>query len=202
MGRARLPGRGIPGAEAFEVGGGAIAEPAVELGGVFELLAAAAGDGDEAGGEVGEAAHVDPEFFELADGEDVFLAVAPAFLDVFEGDIGGHFGGDAADGGGEFFAGGGGVGAIGVGAEDVVAGEVEGGEELVEVNPAGIGVVIGELEFDVFAGEGEAFDKAGAAIDAGEAAAAIFEAAGDDFEGEGSAGVEVEAEEGGVGVGA
>ena len=35
-----------PLAQSFEIGGGAVAEPAVELGRVFELLAAEAGDGD------------------------------------------------------------------------------------------------------------------------------------------------------------
>ncbi len=38
----------LPLAKAFEVGGGAVAEPAVELGLVFELLAAGAGVSCEA----------------------------------------------------------------------------------------------------------------------------------------------------------
>ena len=43
----------------------AVVGPAVELGGVFELLAAAAIDGQEGTAQVGERAHVAPEFLEL-----------------------------------------------------------------------------------------------------------------------------------------
>lgn len=90
----------------FDGGGGAIAEPAVELGLVLELLSAGAGDDHEAGGEVGEGGEVAPEFFELGDGKHVFLAVAPAAFDVFEGDVGGDAGGEAPDGGGDGLGGG------------------------------------------------------------------------------------------------
>ena len=38
-----------PLAQPFEIRGGAVAEPAVELGGIFELLATEAGDGEVAG---------------------------------------------------------------------------------------------------------------------------------------------------------
>ena len=81
--------RRLPIAEAGDVGGGAVALPAVELRLVLELLAAGAGDEGEGAGDVGEAGHVAPEFFELGDGVDVFLAVAPAFFYVFDGDVGG-----------------------------------------------------------------------------------------------------------------
>lgn len=162
------------------MGGGAVAEPAVELGGVLELLAAEAGDGEVMGLDGGQAGHVHPEFFKLADGEDVLLAVAPAFFDVLEGDVGGHAGGEAADGGAGF----GGV-------PEVVAGELENREQGVDVDPAGIGVVVGEVEFVLLVGHGEAFDELEPAIHAGEAAAAVFEAARDDLEGEPGAGGEV-----------
>ena len=58
------------------------------------------------------------------------------------------------------------------------------GEKLVDVNPTGVGVVVGKLEFVLFAGHRQAFDQSQPAIDAGEAAAAILEPAGDDFKGE------------------
>lgn len=74
------------------------------------MLSAGTGDDDEAGGEVGEGGEVAPEFFELRNGEDVFLAVAPAAFNVFEGDVGGDAGGEATDGGGDGFGGGGGGG--------------------------------------------------------------------------------------------
>ncbi len=38
-----------PFAEGFQIGGGAVAEPTVELGGVFELLTTEAGNGDVTG---------------------------------------------------------------------------------------------------------------------------------------------------------
>ena len=54
--------------------GAAISEPAVELGGVLELLTTEAWDGDEAGLPVGECGDVAPEFLELRDGENILLA--------------------------------------------------------------------------------------------------------------------------------
>lgn len=181
-----------PLAEGFDVVGGAITEPGVELGGVLELLAAKAGDDEEVGLDFGEGGEVRPEFFELEDGEDVLLSVAPAFFYFLDGDVGGEFGGDVTDSGGDFFP---------VVGEEVVAGEAEEGEELVEVDPGRHGVVVGEGEFVFLAREGEAFEEAGAFVDAGEAATAVFESAGDDLEGEAGAGVEVVAEEAGVEIG-
>ena len=60
---------------------------------------------------------------------------------------------------------------------EVGAVEAEGGEELVEIDPAGVRVVVGQGELGFFARHGEAFDEPDAAIDAGQAAAAVFEAA-------------------------
>jgi len=62
----------------------AVVGPGVELGGVFELLTAAGVDGQERTAHVGERAHVAPELLELGDRVDVFLAVAPASLDVLD----------------------------------------------------------------------------------------------------------------------
>ena len=73
----------LPVAEAGDVGGGAVALPAVELGLVFELLAALAGHEGEGVGDVGETGHVAPEFLELSDREHVFLTVAPALFHIF-----------------------------------------------------------------------------------------------------------------------
>ena len=138
--------------------------------------------------------HVAPEFFELGDGEDVFLSVAPALFDFLQRDIGRHPCREGADSGGDFFS------AAGP-RREVGAGEGEGGEELVEVDPGGEGIVIGQGEFGFLAGHGETFDQPGTAVDAGEAAAAVLEAAGDDFEGEGRAAFEVLAEQGGIDIG-
>lgn len=92
-----------PFAQFFQIRGGAVAQPAVELGWVLELLSAEAGDGGVAGIDGWKIAHVHPEFFKLADGENVLLAVAPAFFDLLEGDVGRHFCGEGADGGVDFF---------------------------------------------------------------------------------------------------
>ena len=62
------------------MGGGAVADPGVELGLFFELLAARARDDEEAAVALGEGTHVAPKFFELSDRENIFLAVAPAFF--------------------------------------------------------------------------------------------------------------------------
>lgn len=83
-----------------------------------------------------------------------------------------------------------------------MAGEAEGVEEAVEVDPGGHGVVVPELELVFFAGKGEAFDQAWEAVDAGEAAAAVLKAAGDDFEGEAGVGGAVGGEQCGIGLGA
>ena len=80
----------LPLAEGVDVICGAIAEPGVELGGVFELLAAEAGDDEEVAADFAQGGEVSPEFFELGDGEDVFLAVAPALFYFLEGDVGGE----------------------------------------------------------------------------------------------------------------
>ena len=71
---------------------------------------------------------------------------------------------------------------------EIAAGELEGGEQGVDVDPAGVAVVIGQVELVLLARHGEPFDELGLAVDAGEAAAAVFETAGHDFEGEAGAG--------------
>lgn len=203
--RVRLRDRGGPVAEGFDEGGGAVAEPAVELGLVLELLTAGARDHEVAGVDFREGGEVAPEFLELGGGEDVLLTVAPAFLDVLEGDVGGEAGGEVADGvgdpgGGVFGRGGGGV--FGGGAEEVLAGESEGGEEGIEADPGGHGVVVAEAELVLLAGHGESLDEAGETIDAGESATAILEAAMNHLEGQAASMGAVPAEEGGVGIGA
>ena len=60
---ARSVPRFGPGAERFDVGGGAVAEPAVELGLVLELLAAQAGDDDEAAVQARAARSCRPRVF-------------------------------------------------------------------------------------------------------------------------------------------
>lgn len=177
------------------------------MGLVFELLTALSGDGDELSPDIRECGEVAPEFFELGDRIDVFLGVAPAFLDFFQGDVSGHAGREIADGGVDVFGrGGGGRGrVIGMGrggGEEIGARQAEDVEQLIEVDPCGHRVVVREFEFLLFARHGEAFDQAQAAINAGETAAAVIEAARDDLEREAVAAMDVEAEDGGVEVGA
>ena len=67
-----------------------IPQPAIELGWILELLSPNSGHHDEGTVNIVQAGHVAPELLELGDGMNVLLAVAPAFLDILEGDIGGH----------------------------------------------------------------------------------------------------------------
>ena len=55
----QLP-RSTPLTERLDMRSGAIAEPAVELGLVFELLTAGAGDDEELGGDIRQGGHVTP----------------------------------------------------------------------------------------------------------------------------------------------
>ena len=116
--------------------------------------------------------------------------MAPAFLDIFERDVGGHAGGEVPDGLSDFLF-----------VPEVVPAQAEGGEQLVEVDPCGHGIVEREAEFVFFARHGEAFDKAWGAIDAGEASTAVLEAAGDHFERKGGLRFDVPAEQCGVEIG-
>jgi hypothetical protein len=143
------------------------------LGGVFELLTAKSWNDEEVGLDLGESGKVGPEFFKLGDGKDVFLAVAPAFFDFLNGDVSGESFGNGADGDGDF---------IFVVSEDIITGETEESEELVDVDPSRHGVVITEVELILFMGEGKAFEETGASVNTGKAATAVFEPAGDDFE--------------------
>src|SRR5262249_20907855 len=73
--------------QALYVSRGAVAKPAVHLGGLFELLAAEAWHGHISASEFGEGRHVSPELFKLSDRKDVFLAFAPALFDVLQSDV-------------------------------------------------------------------------------------------------------------------
>src|SRR4051812_42575005 len=64
-------GRSRPVAQRAHVRRRALAEPAVELGLVLELLPAAAGDDEEAAGDLRDRRHVAPQLLPLGDGEDV-----------------------------------------------------------------------------------------------------------------------------------
>src|SRR4051812_27034720 len=65
----------------------AVAQPAIELRHVFQLLTARARHAQELYGNIGQRAHVAPQFLELGDGENVLLRVAPAVLDFFQRDV-------------------------------------------------------------------------------------------------------------------
>ena len=84
---------------------------------------------------------------------------------------------------------------------EVGAGEGEGGEQLIEVNPAGVRVVVAQGELGFLARHGEPLDEPDPAIDARQAAAAVFQAAGDDLEGEARAAPDMPAQQGGINIG-
>ena len=69
---------GLELAKGFHVGGRAVAEPTVELGDFLELLAAPAGNSEEARVDFGKSGHVSPQPFALQHREDILLAAAPA----------------------------------------------------------------------------------------------------------------------------
>ena len=102
----------------FYVGGRTITDPTVELSWIFHLLASGGVYGEVLAGHLWQCAHVTPEFFELDDREDVFLAVAPAFFDILESDVGGHECGEIADGLGDLIL------VFEVGADEAEDGEV------------------------------------------------------------------------------
>jgi hypothetical protein len=135
------------------VGGGAIAQPAVELRRLLELLAAHASHFDELAVPFGQAGHIAPEFFELSNWEYVLLAFAPSLLHVLERDLRRHARGEFAQSFIYFLL-----------AGERGASESEHRKQLVDVNPVGGGVVIAEARFDLFVGQGEAFDEADTAV--------------------------------------
>ena len=130
----------------------AVIGPAVELGRVFELLAAAAIDGQERTVQVGERAHVAPELLELGDRVDVFLSVAPAALDVLDRHISRHAGGHRADRG---------IDSLRIVFEDLAC-EPKSGEQAIDRHPGREAVVIPELELGVFAGLRQSLEQADA----------------------------------------
>src|ERR1019366_6711083 len=160
-------------AKTLDVGRGAVAEPAVKLSLVLELLAAQPWYHDEARIRLGQRGHVHPELLELGDGEDVFLAVAPTLLHFLQRDVSGHLRGEMPNGGSDLWL----VGQVG-------ASEGEGGEQFVEVDPAGVRVVVAQGELGFFARHGKPLDETDPAVDARTAAAPVFEPKSNDFESE------------------
>ena len=79
-----------PLAERLDECGGAVAQPAVELGRLFELLAAAPWDGDKPAGQFRQRRHVSPELFELRYRQHILLTFSPAFFDVLKGNVSGN----------------------------------------------------------------------------------------------------------------
>ena len=69
------------------------------------------------------------------------------------------------------------------------------GQQPVDVDPGGAGVVVGEAEFDLLAGQGQPLDQAQPAVDARQAAAPVLDAPGDHLAGPGAALVDVLAEQ-------
>src|SRR5947207_1640276 len=87
----------FPRTEGFNVGGRAVAQPAIELRLVLELLAAVAVDLQVPAVEIRQSRHIAPELLVLRHREDVLLPVAPSALHVFEGDVGRHARADGTD---------------------------------------------------------------------------------------------------------
>ena len=79
-----------------------IPKPPIQLRLILQLLSAQSRHNKIPAIHFGQRGHVAPEFFELRDGEDIFLAVAPAFLHVFERDVGRETAGEFTDGGSDF----------------------------------------------------------------------------------------------------
>src|ERR1039458_5490553 len=71
---------------------------AAELRRLLQLLAPIAGDSHKPAVQFGQRGHVAPQLLELRDGEDIFLALAPALLHVLQRNVGRHAGGQGADG--------------------------------------------------------------------------------------------------------
>src|SRR5262249_42425703 len=129
----------IPIAEGFDVGGGAVAQPAIQLRLILELLAAQAGYDHKTGFDVRQSCHVDPEFFELGYGKDILLAVTPPLLNLFESDVGWHLGGEMENRSCGFQL-----------IPQRSACQAKNLEELFQINPASVGVVVSQYELIFF----------------------------------------------------
>src|SRR5512140_1308917 len=148
-----------PVAERLDVGGRSIAQPTVELRLVFEVLATLARYGDVPARQLGQGGHVTPEFFELRYREDVLLALTPALLDFLESDVCGHAPGHRPDCGCHFLF-----------IQEIVPAEAEYGQELVDVQPARIRVVIRKPEFHILVRQRQALEDLQPAIHPGKPA--------------------------------
>src|SRR5262249_2966986 len=98
-----------------------------------------------------------------------------------QGDIGRRFSSHRTNGGGYFsFVG------------EIHWAKSKCGEQFGNVNPARVGVVIAQGEFDLLFGQRQAFHESHAAVDASQSAAAIFNASRDHFKGQTSAALDVQ----------
>src|SRR5450759_1619022 len=80
----------------------------------------------------------------------------------------------------------------------VLADEAESGQDLVDIQPEGVRVVIGERELVLFVRQRQAFEQAYPAVDRRQAAAAVLNRTGDDLIRQRAAQADVQAEQGGV----
>ena len=133
---------------------------------IFKLLTAQAGHHYEPAADLGQAGHVYPELLELRDGEDIFLSVTPPFFHVLERYIRWHAGGKVANG----FRHAGFV-------LELVACEAEQGEQFIQVDPAGVGVVIAERELEFLARHCETFHESHLAVHSSQAATPVLQPA-------------------------
>ena len=185
----RLVSGSRPFAEAVHVRGGAVPQPPVELSLILELLTTQAGDGEEGASHFGERRHVDPELFPLRHGEDILLAVPPALLDVFDRDVGRHARRLRSNGRRDLVL-----------VREIRARQSKHSEDLVDVDPAGVGVVVRQVERHVLVRQRESFDESQLAVHARKAAALILDAPRDDLEAQARPALEVQPEERGIDV--
>jgi len=104
------------------------------------------------------------------------LTVSPALFDVLEGDVGRHACRNAAYGRVDPFL---------VSVEQVGTGQPKDTQQVVDVDPHRVRVIVGELELVLFARQRQPFDQAWVPIDAREPAAPVFYAACDHLDGHG-----------------
>ena len=117
--------------------------------------------------------------------------MTPTLFHLFKGNISGHLRRKIADGFGDFFL-----------VAQFIAGKPEGGQELVEVDPASVGVVITEGKLRFLAWHGQSFKKADPSIHPGQSSAAVFEAARNHFETKARPTLDMQTEQCGIQIGA
>ena len=113
----------------------------------FELLAALARHKRISTVKFGQGRHIDKQFLKLRYREDVFLPLAPAPLDVFQSDVAWHAGSQFANRVPY---------SLGIGQRRAI--QLKSRQELVDIDPERIRVVVRERPLEFFRRERHAFD--------------------------------------------